>query len=168
MTSIILGANVTTLASYAFASCSDLNTIILGPKITGISNDVFELCPNLRNVIFQGNAPGVDPNAFAQTQPATVYYFSGTTGWGSTLDGLPVVLWNGLMIQLADSTFGLQANQFGFNMIGSSNLVAVVEATTNLTDWTPVSTNTLSGNISFYTDPQWTNYSTRFYRIRLP
>jgi len=66
-------------------------------------------------------------------------------------------------------------NQFGFNIIGSSNLVIVVEAATNLVHpvWSPLSTNTLNTFIStnafsHFSDPQWTNYPGRFYRIRSP
>jgi len=47
---------------------------------------------------------------------------------------------------------------------------AVSEATADLTypAWAPVATNTLTGRSSFFTDPQWTNYPARFYRLRSP
>ncbi|MHC1766317.1 MAG: hypothetical protein AB9869_18800 [Verrucomicrobiia bacterium] len=43
-----------------------------------------------------------------------------------------------------------------------------VEATTDLTKptWTPVSTNTLAGGSSYSSDPEWTKYPSRFYRVR--
>jgi hypothetical protein len=69
----------------------------------------------------------------------------------------------------------VHTNQFGFNITGSSNLVVVVEACTNLTSpiWSPISTNTLStfvgtNGMSYFSDPQWTNYTGRFYRFRSP
>jgi hypothetical protein len=51
---------------------------------------------------------------------------------------------------------------------GTSNLVIVVQASTNLAVpiWSPVGTNTLSGGSSYFSDPQWANYPGRFYRLR--
>jgi hypothetical protein len=62
------------------------------------------------------------------------------------------------------------ANPFDFTITDSGNLVIVVEAATSLTspDWTPVSTNTLSGGSSYFSDPDWQNHSGRFYRLRSP
>lgn len=34
--------------------------------------------------------------------------------------------------------------------------------------WTPVSTNTLTGGSSQFTDPQWTNFPNRHYRVVTP
>ena len=49
-------------------------------------------------------------------------------------------------------------------------LVIVEEACTNLANpiWSPVSTNTLTGGSSYFSDPQWTNFPARFYRLRSP
>ena len=59
---------------------------------------------------------------------------------------------------------------FGFNLTGSSNLVIVVEACTNLSNhaWQAVQPNTLTGGATYFSDPQWTNYPGRFYRLRSP
>lgn len=77
------------------------------------------------------------------------------------------VLWNP-QVQTSDGSFGVRTNRFGFNITGSSNLVIVVEACTNLASpsWSPVGTNTLSGGSSCFSDSQWTNYPCRFYRLR--
>ena len=104
---------------------------------------------------------------------ATVYYLPGTTNWGTTFGGRPTVLWNPQA--QSDASFGVRANQFGFNIIGSSNLVIVVEACTNFTNpvWQPVQTNTLNTFVgtngsAYFSDPAWTNYPGRFYRFRSP
>jgi hypothetical protein len=78
------------------------------------------------------------------------------------------VLWNPQAKN--DANFGVQNNQFGFTITGSSNLVIVVEACTNLSNpvWSPVATNTLTSGSSYFSDPQWTNYLGRFYRLRSP
>jgi hypothetical protein len=34
--------------------------------------------------------------------------------------------------------------------------------------WTPLQTNTLTGDTLYFSDPQWTNYPARFYRLRWP
>jgi hypothetical protein len=69
----------------------------------------------------------------------------------------------------------VRTNRFGFNITGSSNLVMVVEACTDLANpvWSPVGTNTLNifigtNGTAYFSDPQWTNYPGRFYRLRSP
>jgi hypothetical protein len=42
----------------------------------------------------------------------------------------------------------------------------VVEASTNLHNWTPVMTNALVSGTCAFTDSTWTNYPQRFYRVR--
>jgi hypothetical protein len=79
------------------------------------------------------------------------------------------VLWNP-QIQTINASFGVRTNRFGFNITGSSGLVIVVEACTNLSNpvWTSVGTNTLTGGSSYFSDPRWTNYPGRLYRLRSP
>jgi hypothetical protein len=78
-------------------------------------------------------------------------------------------LWNP-QVQSSGTDFGVRTNEFGFNIIGTSNLVVVVEACTNPADpnWFPVGTNTLTDGLSYFSDPAWTNYPSRFYRLRSP
>ena len=45
--------------------------------------------------------------------------------------------------------------------------LAVVEASTNLINWTLLQTNRLYTAPSFFSDAAWTNYSRRFYRAYL-
>jgi hypothetical protein len=62
----------------------------------------------------------------------------------------------------------MQTNQFGFNITWASGQIVVVEASTDLINWQPVQTNTLTSGSVYFSDPQWTNYPGRFYRLRLP
>ena len=50
----------------------------------------------------------------------------------------------------------------------TTNLVIVVEACTDPGNpvWLPVATNTLTAGSAYFSDPQWTNYPARFYRLR--
>ena len=71
---------------------------------------------------------------------------------------------------LADSSFGVASNRFGFNVNWTSGQVVVVDASTNLTqtNWMPLATGTLAGAPYYFFDPSWTNHVGRFYRIRSP
>jgi hypothetical protein len=74
-------------------------------------------------------------------------------------------------VQTNGASFGVQMNQFGFNITGNSGLVIVVEACTNLANpvWFPVQTNTIpTGGLSYFSDPAWTNYPGCFYRLCSP
>ena len=75
-------------------------------------------------------------------------------------------------MQTGDAGFGVQTNQFGFNINWAGGETVVVEACADLANpvWTPLSTNTIAGTLGsgsiHFSDPQWTNYPGRFYRIR--
>jgi hypothetical protein len=72
-------------------------------------------------------------------------------------------------MQIRSGSLGVRTNQFGFNITGASNIVVVVEANTNLAKptWSPLCTNILTGGSSYFSDPQWTNHPSRFYRLGL-
>jgi hypothetical protein len=61
-------------------------------------------------------------------------------------------------------------NQFGFTITGTANIPVAVEACTNLLNgyWFPLQILTLTGDPIYFSDPQWKNYPTRFYRLRSP
>src|SRR5262249_8369329 len=101
--------------------------------------------------------------------PATVYYLPMTSGWGETFLGRPTKLWNP-QAQTTDGSFGVRQNQFGFNIAGTADIPLVVEASAGLAGatWIPLQTCTLTNGLLYFADPQWKNYSARFYRIRSP
>jgi hypothetical protein len=57
---------------------------------------------------------------------------------------------------------------FTLSVDGEATGMVVLEATTNLITWLPISTNRLSGASLILTDPQSVQFSDRFYRIRVP
>ena len=73
-------------------------------------------------------------------------------------------------IQTSGPVFGLHSNIFGFNVSGSSNQVVVIESSTNLTasQWVQLQTNILTTNTIYFSDPDWTNFSGRYYRVHSP
>ena len=147
--------------------------------LNNIGDFAFSGCSGLTSAYFQGNAPSVGADLFdvppvwtppvSVFDPATIYYLPGTTGWGLTFAGLSAVLWT-LQVQTSDTSFGVRTNQFGFTLNWASGMTVVVEASTNLANptWSPISTNNLISGSAYFSDPQWTNYPSRFYRLRSP
>ena len=167
--SVVIGNGVSSIGDAAFKYCSSLTNVTIPSSVTSIGDEAFNNCTSLTGVCFRGNAPIPGLDVFDGDTNATVYYLPGTTGWGVTYGGLPTALWQPC-IQASDSSFGVRTNQFGFNVAWASGMVIVVEACTNLANpfWSPLQTNTLTGDSVYFSDPAWTNYSKRFYRIRSP
>jgi len=170
---ILFDKNQTTLVQYP-GGLGGSYTVPNGTD--NIGEYAFANCDLLTSVYFDGNAPTTDWTAFYADNNVTAYYLTGTSGWAdfSAESGVTAVLWNP-QAQTADGSFGIGTNGFGFNIAGSSNLVIVVEAATNLANplWSPVSTNSLNtvvgtNGVSYFSDPQWANYSSRFYRFSSP
>jgi hypothetical protein len=176
ITNLTIPNTVTTIGSDAFFNCTNLSTVTIGNGVTNIGQEAFDLCINLTAVYFEGNAPRLGAEVFVLFgvffDPTTVNFLPGTTGWStfnSASDLNPAVSWNP-QAQTSDGGFGVQSNQFGFNITGTSNIVVVVEACTNLVNpvWQSLQTNRLTGGTPYFSDPQWTNFQGRFYRFRSP
>ena len=168
LTNVTIGNGVMSIGVYSFEACSSLTSITIPSSVTSIAGRAFSECSSLSSVYFKGNAPGLGYAAF-QDYNTTLYYLPGTTGWGPTFGGISTALWKP-QVQVSDGSFGVRTNRFGFNINWASGMVIVVEACTNLAHpvWSPLQTNTLSGDSSYFSDPQWTNYPARFYRLRSP
>ena len=174
LTSLTIPNTVTNIGWQAFENCSSLTSVTVPGGVTSIGDYAFIGCTNLTGAYFKGNAPildtsyGSDAYLFGGDNNATVYYLPGTT-WGATFGGRPTVLWNP-QVQTSGASFGVRTNRFGFNITGTSNLVIVVEACSSVANplWSPVGTNALTGGSSYFSDPQWTNYPARLYRLRSP
>jgi hypothetical protein len=144
-------------------------------SVTSLGDDAFAGAGLVASVYFQGNAPSLGGSSmFNGAYNATAYYLPGTTGWSdfSANTGVPTALWflpNPLILSSSPS-FGVQANGFGFIISWATNIPVVVEACTNPANhtWRPLATNTLTSGSSYFSDPAWTNYRSRFYRLRSP
>ena len=161
--------DVTNIGSSAFGFCTSLTSVTIPACVTNIGTRAFASCTSLKGVYFNGNAPTAGTTVFASATNAPVYYLPGTTGWVATYGGRPTALWLPQAVSSGDR-FGIQANQFGFNITWASNQVVVVEACSNLANpiWVPLQTNTLTGDTFYFSDPAWTNYPARLYRLRSP
>ena len=168
LTNATIPASVNTIGDSAFVLTSLINVAIPG-STTNIGDNAFEYCVILLSFYFKGNAPTAYPYLYIASNVPMIYYLPGTTGWDAfrVNSGLPTVLWDP-QIQAGNVTFGVQNNQFGFDVSGPNNLTVVVAACTNLASpvWVPLTTNTL-GSFHF-TDPQWTNYPNRYYTLQMP
>jgi hypothetical protein len=163
--------SVTSIGHGAFSFCGILTNVTIGNSVSSIGSSAFVSCGSLTKVYFQGNAPSIgNQYVFADDNNATVYYLPGTTGWGTTFGGLPTALRSlPYPVILNNSpSFGVGTNGFSFIISWATNVSVVVEACTNLANplWQPVATNALSGGTARFSDPEWTNYPARFYRLR--
>ena len=179
--SYTLPASVTSIEEYAFQDCGSLTSVTLPSSLISIGSMAFAACTSLNGLYFQGNAPSADWTVFSWYDDsygmhylpnATVYYLPGTTGWGSSFESLPTAPWflPSPLILSRSPSFGVQTNQFGFIISWATNLSVVVEACTNLGQggWSPVSTNTLTNGWSYFSDPHWMSYPSRFYHLSFP
>jgi len=193
LTNATIANGVINIGASAFCSCSSLTSVAVPGSVTNIGDDAFEYCTSMINatiaksinsigeyafwdcsspisVYFEGNAPStLGAGVFYSSNNVTAYYLPGAAGWSNTFAGVPAVLWNPL-IQVGGASFGVQNNQFGFNITNTANLTVVVEACTNLASpvWTPLQTVTLTNGSYYFSDPQWTNYSARYYGLGFP
>jgi len=59
-----------------------------------------------------------------------------------------------------------QPGGFSFRLIGSPGQIVAVEASTDLINWTPQRTNTLTNGLGLFTDTNPGSFATRYYRAR--
>lgn len=190
----MISNRVTSVGAWAFAGCS-LTSITVGSGVTSLGTDAFGYCPNLTAAYFKGNAPGADCSVFeSDNNLSAIYYLPETTGWETAFACLPTAPWAlpvPLILNLkpvmgmtanafktdADASSGTPAAPaakpqpgFNFTVAWAANATVIVDACTDLANpvWIPVATNALARGTLYFSDPQWTNYPSRFYRVRSP
>ena len=87
----INGLPVTYIHEFAFMNCATLTGVVIPATVEDIYWEPFSGCPNLTSIYFLGNAPAY--TASFGINNLTVYYASGTTGWGETFGGFPTEIW---------------------------------------------------------------------------
>jgi hypothetical protein len=170
VTNLTIGNSVTNLGNYAFWGCTGLTSLTIPKAVANIGYKTFWSCSALRSIFFAGNAPLLVEGSFtdATGNNRIVYYLPGTAGWGGSFGGCPAVLWNP-RIQTGKAGVG-QTSPVGVSVVGTPNIPFVLETAANVTTgpWTSLQTGTLTNGSVSFTDPEWTNYPSRFYRIRSP
>lgn len=171
LTNVVIGDSVRDIGDAAFIFCTSLERIVMPESVVEIGNGAFTWCDSLSRVYFMGNAPGISM-LLPFHDPPMIYYLPGTTGWDSLLWDppftTPTTLW--LPEATADGSFGVQGNQFGFNVGWAKGKTVVVEGCTNMADpvWVSIQTNTLADGPDYFGDSEWTNHAGRYYRLREP
>jgi len=172
LVSITMPGGLTTIRDNVFEGCTSLISVTVPASVSSIGQDAFNRCYSLAGVYFQGNAPVLAESVFGSDDNATAYYLPGTTGWGPVFGGLPTAPWllPYPVILTSSPAFGVHTNAFTFIISWATNASVVVEACTNLGNgpWYPLSTNTLNGGLSYFTDPESSNHVVQFYRVRWP
>lgn len=137
--------------------------------VSSIGDSAFYWCTGLTGVCFEGKAPGLGGKNVFYAYSATLYYLPTAVGWETTFGYLPTALWLP-EVPTADGSFGIGTNGFSFQITWADKMVVAVEACTNFANpiWSPLLTNTLSSDTFYFSDPDWTNYPSRFYRVRSP
>ncbi|HYG34381.1 MAG TPA: leucine-rich repeat domain-containing protein, partial [Clostridia bacterium] len=168
LTHLAIPDSVTNLDIQAFIHCSGLRSVWVGKRVANVGDAAFLGCVDLAEVYFTGDAPSVGPSVFGYSS-VIVYYLPQTTGWGPTLGGWPTKLWNPT-VQTGAPQFGIHDSCFGFTITGTPDIPIAVAACTDPAKpiWTPLQTCTLTNGSIYFSDPDWTNYPTRFYRIQSP
>jgi hypothetical protein len=115
LTSVTIGSGVTSIGYEAFRDCTGLTSVTIPNSVTSIEQGAFSFCYNLTSFYFQGNAPTVS-GTWGLT-PATVYYLSGTTGWGSTFAGHPTFQLGVSISSQPSSVIALQGTRVTFAVI---------------------------------------------------
>jgi hypothetical protein len=168
--SIVLPKSLKYIDTYVFSYCTSLVNLTIPQGVTSIGSGAFFYCSNLSGVYFTGDVPYPPyPSAFEGVPSITIYYLLSSNYGNSTFNERPAVLWNP-RFQTGDASFGVRSNRFGFNVIGTTNIPIVIDATTSATDsaWVPLQNGVLTNGLIYFSDPQWTNFPQRFYRIRSP
>lgn len=170
LSSATFGNGLTTMGNYIFTGCAGLRSVTIGGGITSIGLLAFSDCTLLGSIYFEGNAPSLGDLAFQNASLVTIYRLPDATGWGSSFGGRPTMIWDP-MIVTDDSEFGFdEEGGFGFNISAAIDLTAVVQSSDDFTGaiWTDLGTVTLEDGIVFFLDPNATESSIRFYRLRMP
>jgi hypothetical protein len=91
-------------------------------------------------------------------------YATGGAGNGS---GWFIESFSRPMILTHDGNLGFRSNQFGFHVNAGLNQTVIIDASTNLANWSPLRTNTLKVTPLYFSDPSNGDVPLRFYRASL-
>jgi hypothetical protein len=172
LTSVSIPDKVTTIGYHAFDGCTSLTDVTIGSGLTGFGSrvgfNIFSDCPNLTSIYLRSSNPYFVWNPTSAVATPTAYYLpsAAIAPPPPYITGLPTAPWLP-RAQTADGSFGFQTSQFGFNISWASDEIVEVDACTNLAQaaWSPLATIHTTNGSSYFSDPQWTNYPSRFYRV---
>jgi len=156
LTSITIPDKVTSLAEGLFQSCTKLVSVIVGQDVNYIHAYVFYDCNALKGVYFKGDEPDYYTDLFSDDSQATVYYQSGTTGWGSTFYGRPTALWTYVEtspLSITKCTIAAGSGSKGDSISFSGTMSPTSD------DFDDASSSSSANFVEFVISPEDTNYS---------
>ena len=165
LASVTLGEKLSMLEMHTFDACIFEN-ITIPESVTFVEKYAFQQCANLKGVYFKGHAPDTDGgNVYYSSYSAINYYLPEKSGWTSSFGGRPAISWN----PNAQSS-RVDTNGFTFSITGNNNEWVKVETCDDLegNNWYPLTTSQLSSGSASFSDPNWTNYPCRYYRMVMP
>jgi hypothetical protein len=168
LTNVTIPNGVISIGNGAFSSCYGLTSVTIPNSVISIGSGAFYGCTSLHQAYFQGNAPSSDAYSVFAGESGMAYFLPGTTGWGSAFGGWPTAPWYQPQPQILGSgnSLGVQSNGFQFTISWATNTSVVVQASTDVLNWSAIVTNSLVSGTNTFTDSNWTNYPRRFYRVR--
>jgi hypothetical protein len=158
----VVPAEVPFIRNYAFDNCLDLTCVELPADVVVLGNYAFAHCPNLTGICFSGAPPSLGLQTFLFASNVVMYYRAeNAAAWGTTFADRPTAIWPEF------ATAGIQPAGFVFDVGASAGQEVVLEMCPDLSseDWTPVSTNLVSGGTLEVTIPDWASDPSRFYRV---
>ena len=93
ITSVTIPQGVTTIGNGSFEG-SSLTILIVPSSVTSIGDSAFAGCASLGSAYFDDNAPLTGSDVFDGVSLLldVIYYWPGTTGWGTTFCGIPTAV----------------------------------------------------------------------------
>ena len=166
-------------AYFAGSSWFEETRVQLRPELQGVSFSPNLFTTNIRGVPGQAVVIEASSNLVHWTAIATNVVPNGGTVFFTDLDsgGLPLRFYRARYYEGAlpaprigtgNAFPSIRTNAFGFNLSGVAGQIIVIEASSNLVNWTALATNTLGMVPIFFSDTGWTNFAVRFYRARVP
>ncbi len=169
LTNISIPHSVTNIGYWSFSQCDGLSTVTIPESVTQIGDSAFQSCVALHSVVFEGDGPAVTAHSF--TSYVRFYRLPGTSGWEQFSERVNeiVLVWNP-RLETNDANFGVRNGSFGFNIVGEPWIPIVIEAATDLLNphWTMLQNCTLTNGLIYFSDFQWKDFPSRFYRVRSP
>lgn len=160
----VVPEGVQSIGDYAFDQSLNLTCVELPATISYFGRYAFSHCTNLTGICFNGAPPGLGTQTFLFSSNVVMYYRAENAAeWGTTFADHPTAIWPEF------SMAEIQPAGFVCEVVASDGQEVVVETCLDLSagEWTPVSTNVVSGGSLEFIVPDWAADPSRFYRVTL-
>ena len=175
LTNVTMAEGVETIGEVAFGDCPKLATVTIPASVSYLPEYAF-VYSGLTDIYFEGNEPASDPQAFFGDTSATIYFLAGTSGWGTTFDGLTTVIENEpnshgallvTILPLGAITAGAQWQVDGGVLQPSGAIVLGLSGGTHTVSFTTVNGWLAPSNEMLSVTPNATNMATGTYSVEV-